>query len=147
MSTRSRISIINSDGKVRSIYCHHDGYLDHVGKKLVDFYDTERAINALLDLGDLSSLGNNPVSDKLYWKSPIHPLSFQDLEEFCLAYRDRGETDVDAKEFNSFEEFKKAFPDLQEEYNYVFMNGKWYYCENDWSGETLDDLRLVEDDL
>lgn len=145
MSTRSRISIINSDGKVRSIYCHHDGYLDYNGKKLVDFYDNEKVINELLDLGDLSSLGNNPVGDKLYWKNKEPFYDFN--EEFCLAYRDRGETNVDAKEFNSFDEFKQAFPDLQEEYNYVFMNGKWYYCENSWSGETLDDLRPVEDDL
>lgn len=145
MSTRSRISIINSDGKVRSIYCHHDGYLDYNGKKLVDFYDNEKVINELLDLGDLSALGNNPVSDKLYWKNrdPFYNFS----EEFCLAYRDRGEDEVDAKEFNSFEEFKQAFPDLQEEYNYVFMNGKWYYCEDDWSGETLDNLRPVEENL
>lgn len=145
MSTRSRISIINSDGKVRSIYCHHDGYLDYNGKKLVDFYDNEKVINELLDLGDLSSLGNNPVSDKEYWKN--RGLSYTFNEEFCLAYRDRGETDVDAKEFNSFEDFKQAFPALQEEYNYVFMNGKWYYCEDDWSGETLDDLRPVEENL
>ena len=147
MSTRSRISIINSDGKVRSIYCHHDGYLDYVGKKLVDFYDNEKVINELLDLGDLSSLGNNPVSDKQYWKRQSNPFEFQYNEEFCIAYRDRGETDVDAKEFNSFDEFKEVFPYLQEEYNYVFMNGKWYYCEDEWSGETLDDLRLVEENL
>lgn len=145
MSTRSRISIINSNGKVRSIYCHHDGYLDYNGKKLVDFYDNEKVINELLDLGDLSALGNNPVSDKLYWKNKDPFNNFN--EEFCLAYRDRGETDVDAKEFNSFEDFKQAFPNLQEEYNYVFMNGKWYYCEDEWSGETLDDLRPVEDNL
>lgn len=145
MSTRSRISIVNSDGKVRSIYCHHDGYLDYNGKKLVDFYDNEKVINELLDLGDLSALGNNPISDKEYWKNSGSFYNFN--EEFCLAYRDRGEDEVDAKEFNSFEEFKQAFPDLQEEYNYVFMNGKWYYCEDDWSGETLDDLRPVEDNL
>ena len=145
MSTRSRISIVNSDGKVRSIYCHHDGYLDYNGKKLIDFYDNEKVINELLDLGDLSALGNNPISDKEYWKNrgPFYKFN----EEFCLAYRDRGEDEVDAKEFNSFEEFKQAFPDLQEEYNYVFMNGKWYYCEDDWSGETLEDLRPVEDNL
>lgn len=147
MSTRSRISIVNSNGKVRSIYCHHDGYLDYNGKKLVDFYDNEKVINELLDLGDLSSLGNNPVSDKLYWGRKFDPFNFQNNEEFCIAYRDRGEDDIDAKEFNSFEDFKQAFPNLQEEYNYVFMNGKWYYCEDEWSGETLDDLKLVEENL
>lgn len=143
MSTRSRISVVNENGKIRSIYCHHDGYLDYVGKKLVDFYDTEKVINQLMDLGDLSTLGNNPVSDKKYWNSFEYQLTGYN-EEFCVAYRDRGETNIDAREFNSFDEFKEAFPYIQEEYNYVFMNGKWYYCEDEWSGDTLDDLRPVE---
>lgn len=143
MSTRSRISVVNENGKIRSIYCHHDGYLDYVGKKLVDFYDTEKVINQLMDLGDLSALGNNPVSDKKYWNSFEYQLTGYN-EEFCVAYRDRGETNIDAREFNSFDEFKEAFPYIQEEYNYVFMNGKWYYCEDEWSGDTLDDLRPVE---
>lgn len=143
MSTRSRISVVNENGKIRSIYCHHDGYLEYVGKKLVDFYDTEKVINQLMDLGDLSVLGNNPVSDKQYWTSFEYKLNNYS-EEFCVAYRDRGETNIDAREFNSFDDFKEAFPYIQEEYNYVFMNGKWYYCEDEWSGDTLDDLRPVE---
>lgn len=145
MSTRSTISIINKDGTVRSIYCHHDGYVSYNGKKLVDFYKDEERINQLLDLGDLSALGNNPVSDKEYWKNSGPFYNFN--EDFCITYRDRGETEIDAKEFNSFEEFKQAFPDLQEEYNYIFKDNKWYYCRDDWSNETLDDLRLVEEEL
>lgn len=146
MSTRSTISIIKKDGTVRSIYCHHDGYLDYNGKKLVNFYKDEERINQLLDLGDLSALGNNPVSDKEYWNNR-DPFYYEFNEDFCIAYRDRGETEIDAKEFNSFEEFKQAFPDLQEEYNYVFKDNKWYYCRSDWSNETLDDLRPVEEEL
>lgn len=144
MSTRCRISVVNTSGKVRSIYCHHDGYPSYVGKKLVDFYDTEKVVNQLMDLGDLSALGNNPVSDKLYWKKPFDFNNYS--EEFCIAYRDRGEDDIDAKEFNSFDDFKEAFPNIQEEYNYVFMNSKWFYCEDDWNGDTIDDLRPVEEE-
>jgi hypothetical protein len=35
MSTRSRIAVEVEDGKVLSVYCHSDGYLDGVGKALM----------------------------------------------------------------------------------------------------------------
>ena len=35
MSTRSLIGIQNADNTIEYIYCHHDGYLDWVGKKLI----------------------------------------------------------------------------------------------------------------
>jgi hypothetical protein len=42
MSTRSRIAIENHHGTVTSIYCHFDGYLEGVGKKLFNHYDREK---------------------------------------------------------------------------------------------------------
>lgn len=56
MSTRCRIGIELPDGKVRSIYCHHDGYLSGVGKMLNDHYQTAEKVEKLMDLGDISSL-------------------------------------------------------------------------------------------
>ena len=38
ISTRARIGILKKDGSIESIYCHHDGYLDGVGKILNDNY-------------------------------------------------------------------------------------------------------------
>jgi len=56
MATRSRIGKLEKDGKIKSIYCHFDGYIDGVGEKLKDIYNTEEKIDKLLDLGDLSVL-------------------------------------------------------------------------------------------
>ena len=38
MSTRSRIAIKQNDGTYKSIYCHSDGYLEHNGYILYNYY-------------------------------------------------------------------------------------------------------------
>ena len=68
MSTRSRIAIELPDGKVKSIYCHNDGYLDHNGRILNNFYTDREKVRALIKLGDISSL-----SEEI---SPTGPHSF-----------------------------------------------------------------------
>lgn len=57
MATRARIGIDNQDGTVTSIYLHHDGYTDGAGRILAADYTTPERVEALLELGDLSSLG------------------------------------------------------------------------------------------
>ena len=57
MATRSFIGIY--DGKTQSaeyIYCHNDGSLEWVGANLINYYNDERTIRALLRKGSLSSL-------------------------------------------------------------------------------------------
>jgi hypothetical protein len=56
MATRSRIAIENQDGSVTSVYCHWDGYVDGVGKTLNQHYNTKDKVEALIELGNLSSL-------------------------------------------------------------------------------------------
>ena len=68
MATRSRIAIENQDGTVQSIYCHFDGYIDGVGKRLFNRYDREK-LKSLIELGDISSLGEsteNTVASPAY---------------------------------------------------------------------------------
>lgn len=57
MSTRSRIGVQDADGSIRSVYCHNDGYLEHVGQTLLDHYSDPAKVEALIALGDLSCLG------------------------------------------------------------------------------------------
>lgn len=122
MATRSTISIENLSGKIRSIYCHWDGYPEHNGRILKEFYNDEEKVNALIDLGDLSSLDKriSPTEDEDH--------SFNNLAEgVTVAYhRDRGE-ELNISEFNSFEEWRKG-RNFQE-YNYIFRNGKWEMYE------------------
>ena len=65
MATRSRIAIENQDGTVTSIYCHFDGYLAGVGKKLFNHYDREKT-EKLMELGDISVLGESTLNTIAY---------------------------------------------------------------------------------
>jgi len=105
MSTRSTISIKTPEGKIRSIYCHYDGYLEHNGELLSTHYNNESAANNLIKLGDISSLAST-------------------LETTVAYHRDRRESyrvDVvdDIKDIDG------------QDYNYLFMDGKWSYWK--WS--------------
>ena len=114
MSTKSRIAYEEASGKIRSIYCHYDGYLRHNGQILFDYYNKDN-IEELLDLGDLSVLDKSLDS--------------------CVAYgRDWGESDTEALESNSFKEYADWIGSDYVDFSYLLkQDGKWYYWEWDHS--------------
>lgn len=137
MSTRCRLGIENKDGTITSIYCHHDGYPDGVGEVLVNHYDDENKIRRLLQLGDMSSIGTEPVENLRGWETPgpdttdwlkaykeLHP------EDQCVIYKTRGE-DCPAKIHNSIEEYQKHSRQCWGEYTYLFKDGEWFVMEYD----------------
>ncbi len=134
MATSATISYERPDGKIRSIYCHWDGYIEGVGKTLIEHYNGSN-LDALMDLGDLSILGNIPQSDAKGWD-----ISAPRDDDYCLSYRDRGETDTDAVEYADFNEFKeKAY--LQE-YNYLYCYNTWYVLT-----DSVDDALPLADEI
>jgi hypothetical protein len=76
MATRSNIGIRENDGTISTIYCHNDGYPQHVGRILLADYTSETAVRELLALGDISTLGDTTLSTYAY-------------------HRDRGEAKAD----------------------------------------------------
>jgi hypothetical protein len=83
MATRSRIAIENQDGTVNSVYCHFDGYISGVGKTLFEHYDQEK-LEKLLELGDISSLGESTIDTVAYCRDrgeDLHFESFKDVED------------------------------------------------------------------
>ena len=107
MGTRSRIGVMHGD-KVKSVYCHWDGYLEHNGRILQEHYDSAKA-NHLVALGDLSSL-KPEIGEE-------HPFGYHGTDmsaaeyntkfsDMCTFYgRDRGETGTDFKVTHTFAEF------------------------------------------
>lgn len=82
MATRSRIAIENQDGTVTSIYCHFDGYLAGVGKKLFEHYDREKT-EKLMELGDISVLGESTLNTIAYHRDrneDLNKTTYRDLE-------------------------------------------------------------------
>lgn len=108
MSTHSFIGKQNQDGSVRAIYCHFDGYPGHVGKVLAESYSKDGDVDALLDLGDLSSLSHS-------------------LNETIAYGRDRGEEGVEAKDCVDHDDFiRKAKYYGGEQYKYLYTrSGEW----------------------
>ena len=136
MSTRSRIGILNSDGSVKSIYCHWDGYPSNNGAILLEHYTDAKKVEELIALGDISSLGSKISTDK--------PHSFDDpVEDVVVAYgRDRGETDVDANINDTLESFTESMHS-GEEWGYIFKDGEWLVinlCDESpsWDKLTMD---------
>ena len=109
MGTRSDIIVHRADGKWHRIYCHWDGYLDHNGKILFDHYTSQKKVDSLVALGDISSLGeeigekhpfewrSTKIDGRSYYDYPRSklPARYKKWEKWCLAYgRDRNEQDV-----------------------------------------------------
>ena len=131
MGTRSRIGVMHGD-KVKSIYCHWDGYLSFNGRILQEHYDSAKA-NHLVALGDLSSL-RAEIGEKHAFSKFDLPAeeveAFQTLtENWCTFYgRDHGEAveDVAHKVNHTFAEFLEQCDLCGAEYYYIMENGQWY---------------------
>jgi len=132
MGTRSRIGVMHGE-KLKSVYCHWDGYLEHNGQLLQDHYDSAKA-NHLVALGDISSL-KEQIGDE-------HPFSGYDVipnissKKYAELYgnmttfygRDRGDKNVEFTVDQSYDEFLSKEYDC--EYYYIMCDGVWYVGVN-----------------
>ena len=132
MGTRSIIAMRNTDGQYQAIYCHWDGYLSNNGRILFEHYTDEAKVRELIALGSISSLRpligeRHPFDTYDIPKDEIDP----QWELWCKAYgRDRGETDVAAREFVSLQHLQNC---MAEEFTYVYdaATGSWSVALND----------------
>ena len=115
MATRSNIAYKTAEGKIRSVYCHWDGYPEHNGKILMDHYTDQAKIEALVALGSISCLGT-----ELGEKQDFDDRSTQ-KDDWTLAYhRDRGEELV----VSEYEDIPSWVADM-EEYAYLWNGQEW----------------------
>lgn len=152
MGTRSAIGIIGKES-VRGIYCHWDGYIEHNGQILNRFYRSESLVNALIDQGDLSALGAE-IGNKHHFSDKSEYIQTDlttSVAKECTFYgRDRGETDIQAKEFENTEEFLDCFLGSGCEYFYLFdsWQGTWSVCQDNVNFEPLNgviaDLEVLQ---
>lgn len=138
MSTRSCISALCEDGKIRATYCHYDGYPEYVGRTLKDNYCEQEKIEKLLALGSLSSLGASIDCPE------GHSYNNQ-TEGYTVAYhRDRGEDFEPNEEF----EFESSDPlevlnGIRSSGNFTYVDYLYYWdgthwsCMKNWHGECV----------
>lgn len=135
MATRSTIAMVREDGTVAQVYCHWDGYLDNNGRILVTHYTDPAKIAQLIALGSISSLGEE-IGEKHPFDNP-HTYGTAEYNAWQVEHdkittfygRDRGEKDVDAQVFRDVADYETNMQ--EEEYNYLFIEGRWYYKSYD----------------
>jgi len=110
MSTNSTISVVCKDGIVKSVYCHYDGYIDHTGNILKQYYNTSELAEKLVDKGDISYLQPTIKNTIFYhrdYKEPKQVKKYDSLQDYTVHYIKYGLFWTD--------------------YDYIFMNDhKWY---------------------
>lgn len=130
MSTRGRIAFQISKNEIVSIYVHFDAYPAGVGKTLLEHWNTPERVNALMALGDLSSLGSE-LGDKHDFAKHDHRSSS------CLAYgRDRGEQNVSSVVCKTRAELVELAKECWGEFVYVFDGTSWSYTPVNGSKRT-----------
>ena len=128
MGTRSRIAVMHGD-KVKSVYCHWDGYVANNGRILQEHYDSAKA-NQLVALGDLSSL-RPEIGEKHAFSAvntEIDSKTYERLYGNMTTFygRDRGESNVEFQVAHSFAEFLEQVHLCGGEYYYIMKDGVWY---------------------
>jgi hypothetical protein len=71
MATRSRIAMKLNDGRYMSIYAHWDGHPGTRGPILTENYTEYDSVMALMNMGDVSSLGVN-FADTIFYNRDRH---------------------------------------------------------------------------
>jgi hypothetical protein len=136
MSTRSTITIEPEDGSIRSIYCHFDGYIDHNGRILLEHYKTPAQVNALIDLGNISVLGEKVAPSAL----SLHAFGRPEAGVTVAYHRDRGE-DLHIT-------YLESLSDIDcEEFNYLFRDNTWYVWRNTDIGDIVTIAQALSPDL
>lgn len=120
MGTRSTIAYREGD-KIRAVYCHWDGYPSYNGRILQDHYQEARKIGQLIQLGDLSSLGAE-LGEQHSFDDRIDAETL--AETRCTFYaRDRGESDVGAREFDDIPSWLDHYS--WSDYAYLWNGREW----------------------
>lgn len=117
MSTRSSISVKIGD-IIKNIYCHYDGYPSHVGKILLEHYNSQKLAEKVVSLGDLSALYQSMDCPK--WHNFDHP-----IKGFSIAYcRDRGCPEERTKA-RIFDNIQDALKNNDQDFNYFWDGERW----------------------
>ena len=153
MSTRSRIGILQKDGSVKSIYCHWDGYPEGVGKTLQEHYKDRKEIEKLMELGDISSLGDHydeeiSTADWTKFDEPDKEKREELIkrsENCTIAYKDRGENSP-ARIDEDESEFISKLGKNWEEWTYLYKKDifgvyRWHIVETPFFRSLEDELK------
>lgn len=127
MATSSTIGVKQADGNVMALRCHWDGYPEHVGLILHEFYGDKKKALRLLSLGSLSSLGESMTPPPGVGHSLEHP-----ARGVTVAFhRDGGDDLHKPVPFKDTEDYRlNAQLRFMSDYVYLLDNGVWNVLVN-----------------
>lgn len=134
MSIRAHIGILQEDGSVDVIYCHRGGAPNLTGAILLRHYRGKQKVRALIELGDISSLGKDLDSTRAYG---------MDLHE----------ANTKAMHFETHSDYEKYLKEHWRdiEYSYLFdmEAAAWYWAQLPFPDEedAQDNYRPVLDSV
>ena len=149
MGVRSAIGYMTPQGKIYAKYSHYDGYVSCTGAILNEYYQEIHKIAQMVELGDQSYM------DKEIFPMPGSGHSFATPEKGVTVFygRDRGESNTEAVEFDTVQEFVEYYTDSGCEYFYLHTSAGWivhnrYGVGNDANGfpifDTLEEQVMLE---
>ena len=120
MGTRSFIAVTTYTG-FKGVYCHLDGYLEHVGRILRQHYTDPAKIAELIEHGDISSLGAEIGSS--------HDFENRSEGQTTFYGRDRGVNNCGPTSRKTRRAIMNYANRCGCEYFYLFADGDWKYAE------------------
>lgn len=118
MATRSMIGMTLTNGEIKAIYCHWDGYISNNGMILYNCYNTVEQVEALMSLGDLSSL-REKLGEKHDMTDPLNKVGSDN--GWCTAFgRDRGDEGCEARILKDNRKLKSLAQSVWAEWIYLY---------------------------
>ena len=145
MATRSTIAKLGKDGIIKAVYCHKDGYLEHNGKVLNEYYRDESKVDELLAQGDVSFLDEN-----IGVKIDFNDYKTRYANKQCKFYmRDRGEKYKHAEQLKDETELIEFSKGCDVDFVYMFAYGYWYVYDihNGEAYNEINRFKELEDEL
>jgi hypothetical protein len=120
MGTSAMIGIYNEDGSVTASYVHYDGYVEGVGRTLVNSYNTQYDAEIVSKGGYMSALYND------YLKS-----------------REEAVHNDSATTYDSVQVFaKSASRNTGAEYLYLFDGEAWFFMPTYEKGASFEEVEM-----
>ena len=142
MSTNAMIGF--SNGGVKAVYSHWDGYPKEMGRNLAKFFPTLKDAEALVQGGDLSAICNKTGKITYYSQFPGQKILEQDYDVVQDAQDYNEVVPFEYYDVDDFGSVKYTdskgnawYPEKyieNIEYLYVHMKGQWFVSDNgiDW---------------
>jgi hypothetical protein len=106
MGTHAMIGVYNQDGSVTASYCHYDGYLEGVGRTLINSYNNGYDAEVVARGGYLSAL----------------------LDDYMISRQESVHSDS-STDYESVDEFLTfGFEDMGSGYLYIWDGTAWFFA-------------------